>query len=551
MAIAQNEIKAYLVKRDDIDIRQLPKPEEIITALGSITLGDLHGNTLKLLHFLFMHGVIRFKETIKDQYAEYQKFVDAYEAIGKLDLLGNADAETQRDLVEYCAQFTQCLGSLEVCAPNTLVRLIGDELADRGACDYLTLKVLDVLQKAGVRLSILASNHGVEFIEFYEDLCQHGTIGTMGSTLPLPGQKFSLWALRNLLQADGGCSMEELRRLVNAAYLPFLKLLDYELSAQGIRIFTHAPVRFSVIEHVTRKLGVKYTAHSATALAKTIDAINTAFWQRVAQGALSIVFSARITSEVFTIAEQEAHPFTCLVWNRWPENPANRQEALTRPTEYQGYRLAYVHGHDIYDAPPEQVVILDSMLGKGLENSYFGDYLVWNSAEKPSSMQKNPFLKSSARYNVIILMVAAAFLFTFGFSLGSSLVFAELLMPFVIGSVLLNALSFGAVVGVGLALLGLAACFLALRLSEHIRKTPEGGPVQVRPDQKTQQNANQKPEPPLASYTNLFSPTIPKTETSASQVFIDKVPESDEECESDEESEIIIEYSPGNNPFFL
>ena len=58
-------------------------PEEIEGNLGSITIGDLHGNALKLLHFYIRHGVVKFQDGV-DAKAEYQKFAELYLEHGKL-----------------------------------------------------------------------------------------------------------------------------------------------------------------------------------------------------------------------------------------------------------------------------------------------------------------------------------------------------------------------------------------------------------------------------------------------------------------------------------
>lgn len=59
-------------------------PSEFEHSLGSITLGDLHGNPIKLIHFLFRQQIIRFKGEVKDIEEAYQQFVSLYEQYGEI-----------------------------------------------------------------------------------------------------------------------------------------------------------------------------------------------------------------------------------------------------------------------------------------------------------------------------------------------------------------------------------------------------------------------------------------------------------------------------------
>ena len=67
-------------------------------------------------------------------------------------------------------QYTGILGRMHFNEDSvSLVRLIGDELADRGKNDLLVLALLKAMKDQNVPYRILVSNHGLEFIEGYED----------------------------------------------------------------------------------------------------------------------------------------------------------------------------------------------------------------------------------------------------------------------------------------------------------------------------------------------------------------------------------------------
>lgn len=66
-----------LLINKNIDIYNYPN--ELEDNLGSISLGDLHGNAIKLIHFLFRHKIIKFKPEISNFHEAYQQFVTIYE----------------------------------------------------------------------------------------------------------------------------------------------------------------------------------------------------------------------------------------------------------------------------------------------------------------------------------------------------------------------------------------------------------------------------------------------------------------------------------------
>src|SRR5579883_2145455 len=91
-------------------------------ANNEFTIGDLHGNALKLLHFLVRQNVINLDE------AEYAEFVKLYKKDSKEITKEDLDVIFEKILAKMTAN------------PVGTVRLIGDELSDRGANDYFTLK---------------------------------------------------------------------------------------------------------------------------------------------------------------------------------------------------------------------------------------------------------------------------------------------------------------------------------------------------------------------------------------------------------------------------
>lgn len=69
------------VNADKVDIYTLPV--ELAERADTITVGDLHGNTIKLLYFLFKYNVVRFDSSIKDPQSCFKILVTTYEQFGE------------------------------------------------------------------------------------------------------------------------------------------------------------------------------------------------------------------------------------------------------------------------------------------------------------------------------------------------------------------------------------------------------------------------------------------------------------------------------------
>ena len=337
-------------------------PDEFEAHSGSLTIGDLHGNAIKLLHFLLRHAVIKFKDGISEPATYYHKFVTLYDQCGditRLYLDKNYESALQK-LPEIISQFNQLVSQLEIKNKFVLVRLVGDELADRGSNDYLTLRLLDLLHKNNIQTTIIMSNHNSEFIKAYENLRQHNSFDPQGGIMP--EQKCSLYGLK-LLFDEGIISPAELASLVNNTWLPALKILDYTLNEQGICLFTHAPVRFDIIQLIASHLGVNYHDCSKEMLGTTIDHINARFQQILKENtAHDWLNTTRIDQpDQMTDAEINKAPLIYIIWNRWN---ASVDTANARPAFVNNYQVCYVHGHDPFQSLFAQVINLDTPCGK-------------------------------------------------------------------------------------------------------------------------------------------------------------------------------------------
>lgn len=412
----------YRLINKNVDIYKFP--DELESNLGSLTLGDLHGNPIKLIHFLFRHQIIQFNPKIKNVEEAYQQFVTLYELYGALlqeylenrtllqctqikidnakeriahlekQIISAATAETQtpnslsqlreqaliklqaaeeeqrqlqqklsepKEKLAYCvSQFNEFMSLLEIHDNQTLIRLIGDEVADRGNCDYFTFRILSMLRRHHCRLNILISNHSSEFIYAFEQF-------TAGQSFVPPGyigdvQIPSFWGL-NLLLEHHIIHHQELTELINESYKPSLKILDYTLNEKGITLFSHAPIRFDTIQLLAARLGVNYNDSTANALAETIDQINHQFQFFIENNVMHSLFHTDAIHDRTNMSEQErtAWPLIYLLWNRWDDA---KESEMARPATHKGYYITYVHGHDGFQSLLPHIYNLDTLCGK-------------------------------------------------------------------------------------------------------------------------------------------------------------------------------------------
>tara|TARA_R110002110_G_scaffold415719_1_gene654214 strand:- start:52313 stop:55492 length:3180 start_codon:yes stop_codon:yes gene_type:complete len=269
------------------------------------------------------------------------------------------DAKKQA-LEKNISAFDALLDKIDVRDNTALVRLIGDELADRGSNDYYTLKILERLNEKGVNFNINVSNHSNEFIMSYErrNAASAEADASIGEkTVVSKKQGISLGRLEYLL-SNGIVQQGDLDRIIENVYKPSLRIIDYSLTDDGISLFTHAPVQFQVIKCLADKVGVVYDDSSKEALAETIEKVNLVVHETyIKENRLSELFAAD------THASMEEYPLNHMAWNRWNDTQENDASDL-RPSVVNGFSVDYFHGHDDYQSKKAHVHNLDTESGK-------------------------------------------------------------------------------------------------------------------------------------------------------------------------------------------
>lgn len=323
----------------EADLNQCPRV--INSAAKHVSLGELHGNALKLLYVLIEEGILELKDP-----AHYEQLRDIYSRGMLL---------TTSDLL----LFRSILADSTV-KNNKAITLIGDELADRGTNDYLTLLVLKKLHSSAVNIDILLSNHSAEFIRDYAKPQFTGRYNLR------PGQGQSLASMQWLI-SRGLVSEDEIREIVELCYQPMVKAISYTLSPQGeLTVFTHAPTGLEMIKALAKKFNLAYSDNSARELIKTIDRINAKVAELFLSKQLSALIDAEGSADMNCPISPERQPLHRLIWNR-----VVGDELLT--TTASGMNVHFVHGHIGANALRKKGCIvsshqnLDTLFGKAPE----------------------------------------------------------------------------------------------------------------------------------------------------------------------------------------
>ncbi|NKB47387.1 MAG: hypothetical protein GKR77_06320 [Legionellales bacterium] len=258
----EQSYQLVLLKQPNIEL--YPSEEDIKQVNESvikndITIGDLHGNFVKLLYVL-----VRFN-LIKISLEDYQRLVQIYKQ----------DAWSKEDI----NQFQGILDAIKrnESIPVRLIRLIGDELSDRGSNDYFTLYLFKCMHKLGLPFEIIFSNHSAEFLYFHWYGKSQWDDDPRYEEAYVPSHRSQL-ELYKLVTAEI-ISLEDIKELVDKYYLSHLAMLSYSIEprTKHVTVYTHAPVGLKTIEGIAESFHVQPDLSNLLAFCRTIDKINLEF----------------------------------------------------------------------------------------------------------------------------------------------------------------------------------------------------------------------------------------------------------------------------------
>jgi len=348
----------YMVD-EEVNIDECPQKNER-PGVTEVTIGDLHANAIKFLYFLIRHGIY----TVTSE--NYLRLVCIYKT--EYTELTKAQLEEFEDL----------LSTMQVIPNTILVRLIGDELADRGSNDYFVLKILEKLHHDNVRVEILLSNHGLEFIEAYERYPERKKFEATVMLNHTPSLKKMAYLIEKQL-----VKAEEILSIVHLCYKPKLKIISYSLDLyeeeeeEGITIHSHAAIDLNSVLMLALQFDIPYRDTTRLELKSTIDNINQFFRQYVRNNNIHRLYDVNELKNGYTkkllLTKRTAVEY--IVWNR-------DCRYLDRPEQRKNYRLFFVHGHDSADSTFGNICNLESKVGKTPED-HFGNYRSLSCDELP------------------------------------------------------------------------------------------------------------------------------------------------------------------------
>ncbi|MFI4955926.1 MAG: hypothetical protein ACHQAX_01825 [Gammaproteobacteria bacterium] len=179
-----------------------------------VTMGDLHGNALKLLKFIHLEDIVHVSRD------SYLLFVQLYEDAQSDELSLRISAAN--------AFYQDVLPSIMV-TRGANFRGLGDMLSDRGASDFFTLHLIGKLVDGGANVEIILSNHDSLFIQWMEAKLQGERVEIWEQLSE--GQAESLRRLDELVEL-GVVQMDQLKSLYDK-YKQTLKLLSYDYNEEG------------------------------------------------------------------------------------------------------------------------------------------------------------------------------------------------------------------------------------------------------------------------------------------------------------------------------
>lgn len=331
----------------DVELTKYPKGTHVLAceAPQVLVIGDLHSNPLKLIYTLIERGILN-TETV-----DYDRLVTLYQQIAQLHEQIDLELNHDNSLGGHLSQFQAALRTLKVnsCYVDTFkVVLLGDELADRGANDYLVLLLLNTLREGGINYEILLSNHGAEALFAFEFM-KFGD-AFEAEFLAIPKQYQSLLNL-NVLINRGLINKEDLYQIYHLSYRPFLRIMTtftHLKDSKQTMICSHAPIDLNIISKLGQVLvGESFSLLptntdpselSSSEIRKLIESINLEFLNRLECGELNSIFEKRKSHS------DTGYFLNTLIWNR--DLRILKTDLIDGDVFVDGRRdLVFIHGH--------------------------------------------------------------------------------------------------------------------------------------------------------------------------------------------------------------
>lgn len=322
-----------------------------------LTIGDLHGNTMKLVMYLVKYGILQINE---------EEYI-------KLNQLYNKVLRGEENSYQNIKEFVSIIQNSYVNKDINMLRLIGDELSDRGANDYMTLAVLSHLKNNKVPLEIIYSNHSEWFFQFM-------STGVVPKVTSKNMQGRSLINFSNILEdlkKDGVDKDQLVWKIYDESTF---KLASYAIDETGrLTIFTHAPYDLECLKQLANAMNVAWDGASNATIAESIDRINQKFYilmtgesKEVKKELEKILKNEKDSIDAYERGGEDAFkngnpakwPFNAIIWNRNVKNLACENNS----------GITFVHGHNDKSPKGDNVKGIDDKFGKGIMDVRIVEY---------------------------------------------------------------------------------------------------------------------------------------------------------------------------------
>lgn len=321
-----NDPNLEIIENSNIKTCPTPSTKNQNLQFNTVTFGDMHGNTMKLIWVLIKSGVIEMLP---------QVFNTLWEIYLKSGI--HSFSLTSIDIIN----FTNILANAKFNG-KLKIRFLGDMFSDRGFNDYLTLIVLNTLNDKKINYEILISNHDWILLRDYES-----SPTTWANSFNDEGQNDSKLGLALTINKNI-VSHDEIKKMIKAYIIDHTQLLAAATTIDNmIIIFMHAPNGGEIVEKIANTLSLLHLFDDSSAkdLKFSIDNINKEFIKN---------FDKNFPIVDDSVSKYQEGPFFDLVWNR---------EDLNKYSNYY-YLKCVVHGHIGEENDPEKFINLDTDLGK-------------------------------------------------------------------------------------------------------------------------------------------------------------------------------------------
>jgi hypothetical protein len=328
-----------------IDLTHYPKTITHNEPGVEVTIGDLHGNALKLIYFLIANDVLAIAKE------DYEKLVAIYQK--PPEQLSPGILQTFHLIIDAAIVNTQ-----------HRIRFLGDDLCDRGMNDYYTLYLYKKLDVAGVPFEIILSNHNHFFLDAYERPNHSFSFNPYGE-----GKNESLvQSMLNLgkLIQHHLVKKQDILDWVQTHYLKHIAVHGYTLNKlhNELTIYSHAPIDLAMTARLARDLNIPFRDGDLAELLKSLGNINTKVREWIMTNTFTMHYN-ELKNRHKTAGTPS--PLEQILWNR-DYTLLNRAHHPAK----KAYGIIYVHGHDSM----ANVVDLDTTLGKGNEH-FQGPYAIY------------------------------------------------------------------------------------------------------------------------------------------------------------------------------